>query len=119
MEKELKLIKNDSWLKPFEAAIVGRHQEAIKKESELTQNKKFSLSDFASGYLYFGLHRTKDGWVLREWAPNATEIYLIGDFSDWKKKDSYKLVQQKNGIWEINLSSNQLNHGDLDRKSVV
>ncbi|MFA6834653.1 MAG: alpha amylase C-terminal domain-containing protein, partial [Bacteroidaceae bacterium] len=111
--KELKLIKNDSWLKPFEAAIVGRHQEAIKKESELTQNKKFSLSDFASGYLYFGLHRTKDGWVLREWAPNATEIYLIGDFSDWKKKDSYKLVQQKNGIWEINLSSNQLNHGDL------
>ncbi|MCK9179461.1 MAG: alpha amylase C-terminal domain-containing protein [Bacteroides sp.] len=113
MEKELKLIKNDSWLKPFEAAIVGRHQEAIKKESELTQNKKFSLSDFASGYLYFGLHRTKDGWVLREWAPNATEIYLIGDFSDWKKKDSYKLVQQKNGIWEINLSSNQLNHGDL------
>lgn len=113
MEKELKLIKNDSWLKPFEAAIVGRHQEAIKKESELTQNKKFSLSDFASGYLYFGLHRTKDGWVLREWAPNATEIYLIGDFSDWKKKNSYKLVQQKNGIWEINLSSNQLNHGDL------
>ena len=113
MKKELKLIKNDSWLKPFEAAIVGRHQEAIKKESELTQNKKFSLSDFASGYLYFGLHRTKDGWVLREWAPNATEIYLIGDFSDWKKKDSYKLVQQKNGIWEINLSSNQLNHGDL------
>lgn len=113
MKKELKLIKNDSWLKPFEAAIVGRHQEAIKKESELTQNKKFFLSDFASGYLYFGLHRTKDGWVLREWAPNATEIYLIGDFSDWKKKNSYKLVQQKNGIWEINLSSNQLNHGDL------
>ena len=30
-----------------------------------------------------------------------------------EEKDSYKLVQQKNGIWEINLSSNQLNHGDL------
>ncbi len=113
MKKELKLIKNDSWLKPFEAAIVGRHQEVLKKESELTQDGKFSLSDFSTGYLYFGLHKTPDGWVFREWAPNATEIHLIGDFSDWKKQENFKLKRDKNGIWEIQLKPDSLKHGDL------
>ncbi|NMA74745.1 MAG: 1,4-alpha-glucan-branching enzyme [Bacteroidales bacterium] len=113
MKKELKLIKNDSWLKPFEAAIVGRHQEVLKKESELTQDGKFSLSDFSTGYLYFGLHKTPDGWVFREWAPNATEIHLIGDFSDWKKQEDFKLKRDKNGIWEIQLKPDSLKHGDL------
>lgn len=63
----LNLIKNDPWLEPFADAINGRHQHAIDKESELTNKGKLTLSDFASGYLYFGLHRTDDGWVFREW----------------------------------------------------
>jgi hypothetical protein len=29
-----------------------------------------TLSDFADGYDYYGLHKVKDGWVFREWAPN-------------------------------------------------
>ena len=49
-------------LEPFADAINGRHQHAIDKESELTNKGKLTLSDFASGYLYFGLHRTDDGW---------------------------------------------------------
>ncbi len=113
MKKELKLIKNDSWLKPFEEAILGRYQGVIKKESELTQNGKFSLSDFSTGYLYFGLHKIPEGWVFREWAPNATEIYLVGDFSDWKKQEDFKLKRNNNGIWEIQLKSDFLKHGDL------
>ena len=39
------------------------------KEAELTNKGKQTLSDFASGYLYFGLHRTAKGWTFREWAP--------------------------------------------------
>lgn len=53
----LNLIKNDPWLEPFADAINGRHQHAIDKESELTNKGKLTLSDFASGYLYFGLQR--------------------------------------------------------------
>ncbi len=49
----LNLIKNDPWLEPFADAINGRHQHAIDKESELTNKGKLTLSDFASGYLYF------------------------------------------------------------------
>ena len=62
----LNLIKNDPWLEPFEDAIKGRHQHVLDKEAELTNKGKQTLSDFASGYLYFGLHRTADGWIFRE-----------------------------------------------------
>ena len=109
----LNLIKNDSWLEPYSEAINGRHQHAIDKEKELTNNGKKSLSDFATGYLYFGLHRTATGWVFREWAPNATQIFLIGTFNDWKELKKYSLKRKSNGNWEITLPLNAINHGDL------
>lgn len=59
----LNLIKNDPWLEPYADAINGRHKHATEKEAELTNKGKQTLSDFASGYLYFGLHRTDEGWV--------------------------------------------------------
>jgi 1,4-alpha-glucan branching enzyme len=73
------------------------------------------LSDFATGYLYFGLHHLKEGWVFREWAPNATAIYLIGDFNDWKESENYKMTRLKGnaGVWEIILDEEAIHHGDL------
>ena len=51
-----------------------------------------NLSEFADGDLYFGLHRQDDGsWVLREWAPNATDIYVVGDFNGWKESAKFAL----------------------------
>ena len=87
---KLGIIESDPWLEPYSAAIEGRHQHALDKELELTGGKG-TLSDFATGYLYFGLHRTRRGWVFREWAPNAKEIYLIGDFNDWKEHGDYRM----------------------------
>lgn len=117
--KTLKIIKNDPWLKDYEPAIAGRHQHAVDKIAELTQGGKTSLSDFATGYLYFGLHKTSTGWVFREWAPNATEIYLVGDFNKWQEKPQYRLKRLKNsGNWEIKLKENALKHGDLYKLKV-
>ena len=113
MEKTLNLVKNDPWLEPFAGAITGRHQHVLDKEAELTNKGKQTLSDFASGYLYFGLHRTDKGWTFREWAPNATHIYMVGTFNNWEEKAAYKLKKQKNGIWEINLPADAIHHGDL------
>ena len=107
------LVKNDSWLEPYEPAIVGRHEHALYKLNELTNNGKQSLSDFASGYLYFGLHHTDKGWVFREWAPNAIEMYLVGDFNSWTELAPYQLKPKKNGVWEINLPDRAMKHGDL------
>ncbi|NDW12719.1 1,4-alpha-glucan-branching enzyme [Bacteroides sp. 214] len=113
MANTLRLVKNDPWLEPFNSAIEGRHQHALDKIAELTNGGKETLAQFASGHLYFGLHCTKEGWVFREWAPNATKIYLIGTFNDWKEEDNYALKAIGNGNWEITLPEEALKHGDL------
>mgnify|MGYP002607405277 CR=1 FL=1 len=112
---KLGIIESDPWLEPYSAAIEGRHQHAIDKELELT-NGKSTLSDFATGYLYFGLHRTKRGWVFREWK----EIYIIGDFNGWKENGDYRMYRVKNspGVWEVELNPNAVKHGDLYKLKV-
>lgn len=115
--KQLKIVKNDEWLRPYEQAIQGRHDHALYKMHELAGNG--TLSDFADGHLYFGLHRTPRQWVLREWAPNATAIYLIGTFNDWKESEDYAFHKiDGTGNWELKLSSKSLKHLDLYKLSV-
>lgn len=108
----LSIIKNDPWLEPYADAINGRHEDAVKKEKELIAADG-SLKAFANAYNYFGLHRTETGWVFREWAPNATGITLVGDFSGWKEYRKYALKPVGNGVWEIKLKKDALHHGDL------
>lgn len=112
-----KIVKNDPWLEPYSNTIQSRINKAVKKEKELLSDSE-SLYDFATGYLYYGLHKAGKKWVLREWAPNATSIYLIGDFSDWKELPEYELQKKENGNWEIKLEEKQLTHGDLYKLSV-
>ncbi len=114
----LNLIKNDTWLEPYKEAIEGRYKYYLEKENQLTHNGKEPLGNFASGYLYFGLHKTSGGWVFREWAPNATSIYMIGTFSNWKESDNYKLNKLENGVWEITLPEQLLRHEDLYKLKV-
>ncbi len=117
--KMLKLLQNDEYLRPFENAINGRHNNALNKQAQLTDNGKISLSEFANGHQYFGLHKTSTGWVFREWAPNATEIYLIGDFNKWKETSKYKakrIAGTEN--WELKLPAKAMKHGDLYKMSV-
>ena len=109
---KLSILKNDPWLEPFAAAIEGRHQDAVNKEKELTAADG-TLKAFANAYNYFGLHRTDDGWVFREWAPNATSITLIGDFSKWKEMRKYALKRKSNGVWEIKLPEKAIQNGQL------
>ncbi|MBQ8227044.1 MAG: alpha amylase C-terminal domain-containing protein [Bacteroidaceae bacterium] len=118
VKPRLKLVKNDPWLEPFNDAIEGRHQAVVNKINELTGGKT-TLADFAEGHNYFGLHRTARGWVFREWAPNATDIYLIGDFNQWTESEEYRLKPiGKSGCWEIKLPKKALNHLDLYKMKV-
>ena len=107
----LKLVERDSYLAPFGLDIEGRHRYFIQREKEFTKNGRQTLSDFASGYLYFGLHRTSTGWVFREWAPNATKIVLVGDFSSWEERPEYELKQLAGGVWERRFPKKALAHG--------
>lgn len=94
----LPIVEKDPLLAPFAAAIYGRYDYFKSIENKLTGGKQ-SLSEFATGYLYFGLHRQMDGWVFREWAPNATAIFLIGDFNNWQTTP--RLSTQKNAKWHL------------------
>jgi 1,4-alpha-glucan branching enzyme len=106
-----KLLQDDMWLQPYADVITHRTETARMKEKELTGNR--TLYEFASGHLYFGLHKTAEGWVMREWAPNATFIYLVGSFTNWEEKKQYAFDLVDDGIWELHLNENQLHHGDL------
>ncbi|MBI3987014.1 MAG: alpha amylase C-terminal domain-containing protein [Lentisphaerae bacterium] len=79
-----------------------------------------SLADFASGHEYFGLHVSDSKWVLREWAPNASAIHLIGTFSGWREEPALALHPVgRDGVWEIALPLATLRHGDLYRLNVA
>ncbi len=107
------LISNDPYLKPYEDIILYGFRHFEKKEKELTGGK--TLSEFANAHLFFGLHKTESGWIYRDWLPNASEVYLIGDFSKWKLSEKYKLEKDDTGNFSIKLNSSVLKHGDLYR----
>ncbi|MBR5599712.1 MAG: alpha amylase C-terminal domain-containing protein [Bacteroidaceae bacterium] len=107
----LKFVERDAYLAPYNLDIEGRHRYFLQREREFTKNGRQTLSSFASGYLYFGLHRTSTGWVFREWAPNATKIVLIGDFSNWEERPEYELKQLAGGVWERKLPKKAIQHG--------
>ncbi len=116
--RQLKIVRDDEWLQPFEAAIQGRHDHVNNKIADLTGGKG-SLSDFADGHLYFGLHRTPRQWALREWAPNATAIYLTGTFNQWQELPIYAFKRiDENGTWELKLPAKALHHLDLYKLSI-
>ncbi len=106
------IVQKDPWLNPYAEIIHSRQERTRSKEQALIVNSG-KLTDFATGYLYFGMHRTSNGWVFREWAPNATKIFLIGEFNDWKEQENYQLERKENGQWEIRLPENALEHRQL------
>lgn len=106
-----KIYETDPWLEPFKEAVDRRHNRILEVREALTGGSP--VSDVANNHLFYGLHRTEDGWVFREWAPNATRIYLIGQFNNWKRAGAYALKPIGNGDWEIRIPSLFLSHGDL------
>jgi 1,4-alpha-glucan branching enzyme len=106
------LVINDPWLEPYEEAIKGRYYRAEETKKRLLFEQE-TLSEFAMGHHHFGLHRDEQGWVIREWAPNATDLYLIGDCNGWKQSEEFRFVSQPGGCWELRIPSHRLAHGQL------
>ena len=118
-ENHIGIVAHDPYLEPFEDAIRGRHDHAAWKIGQLTQGGKQTLADFANGYNYYGLHKVRGGWVFREWAPNATDIYLVGDFNEWKETEAYRCKRiEGTGNWELKLPAKAMKHGDLFKMHV-
>ena len=108
----------DPYLKPFEKDIKLRVENYTACKKKLLHNNQ-SFQSFANGDLYYGFHRTADGWIYREWAPEADALYLIGDFNCWNH-ETHPLQKIENGNWEIFLPGVQaLKHMSYVKVRVV
>ncbi len=113
-----RILEIDPYLKPHEDDLKLREELYLKKRAELLGNYN-SLSEFANGHKYFGLHRTENGWVYREWAPAAEKMFLTGDFCGW---DTWACPMQRldNGVFEVHLvGKNALRVGSKVQAIVV
>ena len=110
MIKHLRIVESDPMLQDYQYVIQKRLNTASLKEKELTD---LSLSAFANGHHYYGLHRNTDHWIIREWAPNANAMYLIGEFSNWQKNENYQFEKISNGNFELKLPLTSLKQADL------
>lgn len=114
----LKIIADDPWLEPFQDAIQGRHLDVLRKLHDLTQHG--SLVDFANAYNYFGLHKRKGGgFVFREYAPNASSVTLIGDFSKWQEDPRFRCSNIGDGVWELIIPKGRIHNGDFYKMLVT
>lgn len=108
MVSDISLIDIDPWLSPYADLIQSRRSYIESRERAILGGEK--IEDFALGYLYFGLHKTKKEWILREWAPNATKIFFVGDCNDWQESVAFELLRTDNGVFELALPLDSLYH---------
>jgi len=112
------LLDMDPLLRPYENILRRRLENIRNTKNRLTQGR-MSLADFAAGHEYYGLHFRDGQWIFREWAPNATAIFLIGEMTDWHEKKSFALERiDQEGVWELRLPADTIGHQDLFRLSI-
>ena len=112
-----KIIELDGYLEPFSGKIDAR-MENYKQTKKRLVGGRGNIVDFANGYKYYGFHKESDGWVYREWAPGAEDMYLCGDFNNWDLY-SHKMEKLKDGNFEIKLPLASLKSGDKVQVIVI
>jgi 1,4-alpha-glucan branching enzyme len=100
-DQKFRLIEQDPWLEPSAKDIEDRYRRYRERLESISKDFE-SLEGFAGAYKYFGINydAEREGWIYREWAPQAHALYLTGDFNDWDRF-SHPLKQDEFGIWEI------------------
>lgn len=106
------LFDKDPYLEPYEKIITRRYQRVVTRRQEIAGYGN-TLSSAINNHLYYPLRKETRGWVFREWAPNATKIFLIGDFNGWKRDDRFALQPVGGGNWELVVPHEVVHHGDL------
>ena len=113
-----RILEIDPYLEPYEKDLELRTKLYEEKRRELLGKSK-KLSDFANGHKFFGIHRTADGWVYREWAPGAEAMFFTGDFNGWDMT-SHPMKKCPDGVFEIELrGKNALRQGQKIQAVVV
>ena len=108
-------LMDDPYLEPY-AEIIRRRAALAEQRASALSKAPGALAEFACAHEYYGLHRTGTGWVFREWAPNATGLWLVGDFSGWQVCDEFRLQRVPGrDVWEVAIPADRLRHGQCYR----
>ncbi|CVK96535.1 hypothetical protein LB506_009419 [Fusarium annulatum] len=98
------VVKLDPWLEPFSEALRRRFsktQDWIKTINDT----EGGLEKFSRGAEKFGFNVDADNNIIyREWAPNATAAFLIGDFNSWDR-NAHPMAKNDFGVFEITISA--------------
>ncbi|KAL6251544.1 alpha-1,4-glucan branching enzyme [Rhinocladiella similis] len=96
------VIQLDPWLEPFRDALKHRFAKAQKWIKSIDETEG-GLEKFSRGYENMGFTFSPNGDITyREWAPNAEQAYLIGEFNNWNR-ESHPMKKNHYGVWELHL----------------
>lgn len=107
-----KLVQDDCWLEPYSDHIARRIQN-LEDHLKFINESAGSIEAYAQAHKDLGIHHHpgKGIWTVREWAPGAQYVSIIGDFNDWDA-GAHPLQKQASGIWEAELDAAIIKHGD-------
>lgn len=110
----LALLQNNLELQPFSREISDLHYRYLGMKTYI-QDAFGSLDAFSKAHEYLGFQRDKKrkSWIYREWAPNAYQLWLSGDFNHWNR-EAHPMSKNQDGIWEIEIKDSDpypLKHG--------
>ncbi len=120
--KHIPIVERDAWLEPVEGELIHRHELYINQIFQI-ERAAGSIVDYANGYRFYGWQRDEilSGWWFREWLPAAKEVYLFGDFNDWRRGE-LELHRGEGGVWSIFLPDamykSKLTHGSTYKMAV-
>ncbi|KAL4991230.1 1,4-alpha-glucan-branching enzyme [Aspergillus falconensis] len=94
------IIDLDPWLEPFREAIKRRFNY-VESWIKTVDEAEGSLDKFSKGYEKFGFNVSENNDITyREWAPNAVEAALVGDFNNWDTRAN-PMARDNFGVWEV------------------
>ncbi len=112
------LVQDEPWLSDYTSQIQAR-QDRFEKAIHEIENYIGSITEFAGMHQYYGIHfeAWRNGWVYREWAPAANQLYFIGDFNGWNLS-SHPMRRNPRGDWEIFLPYEEYKDRFIHRSKV-
>ncbi|KOC16762.1 1,4-alpha-glucan-branching enzyme [Aspergillus flavus AF70] len=94
------VIQLDPWLEPFRDALKQRFS-FIEGWVKAINETEGGLETFSKGYERFGLNVQSNGDIIyREWAPNAVQAQLVGEFNNWDVT-AHPMTKNGFGVWEV------------------
>ena len=112
-EDKIKLKNKKTEKKCIKEKLVNDYKHIISNESVNFKNFVTDLDEYLfkegthmSCYKFMGAHyvteNRKKGFRFTTWAPTASKVIVVGDFSNWEKKEEYEMIRQnESGLWSI------------------